>query len=54
MKSLVNTVFSNSKVQFTFPKGDKLLPGADLTYVFDNEHMLLNVVFYNKPHSYNF
>ena len=32
--------FPNSKVQFTIPKGDKLLPVADLTCVFDNEHIL--------------
>ena len=42
MKSLVNAVFPNSKVQSTIPKGDKLLPVADLTCVFDNKHILFN------------
>ena len=42
MKSFVSAVFHNSKVQFTIPKGAKLLPVADPTHVFDNEHILLN------------
>ena len=37
MKSLLNLVFPNSKVQSTIPKGDKLLPAADLTWIFDNK-----------------
>ena len=37
MKSLVNAVFPSSKVQSTILKGDKLLPVADLTQIFDNK-----------------
>ena len=42
MKSFVNAVFPNSKVQFMIPKGDKLLPVADLTCVLVNECILFN------------
>ena len=45
MKSLVNAVFPNSKVQSTIPKGDKLLPVADLTWIFDNKQILFKCNF---------
>ena len=37
MKSLLNSVFPNSKEQSTIPNEDKLLPVADLTQMFDNK-----------------
>ena len=37
IKSLLNLAFSNSNVQSTIPKGAKLLPVADLTWMFSNK-----------------
>ena len=54
MKSLVNTIFPNSKVQSTIPKGDKLLPVADLTWNLTINEFYLSVTFNNMLHSYNF
>ena len=45
MQSLVNVIFPNSKVQSTIPKGDKLLPVADLTWIFDNKLILFKCSF---------
>ena len=40
MKSLTKVVFPSFKVQLTIPKGDKLLPVADLTHVLTTDHIL--------------
>ena len=40
MKSLTKVVFPSFRGQLTIPKGDKLLPVADLTCVLTTEHIL--------------
>ena len=37
IKSLLNSVFPNSKVQLTNPTGARLLPVADFTLIFCNK-----------------
>ena len=54
IKSLLNLVFPNSNVQSTIPKGAKLLPVTDLTWMFVTNEFYLNAVFCNTFHSYNF
>ena len=43
MKSLTKVVFPSFKVQLTIPKGDKLLPVADLMCVLITEHILSKI-----------